>query len=55
MGGGREEGLRVREIISKGLNSLNEIGVFLKVRRLEISRDLEVSGRERPRSVIKET
>lgn len=49
MGGGLEEASRVRKIMPDGLNFLDEIGVFLTVRHLEISR-----GRERSGRVIKE-
>lgn len=49
MGGGLEEVLRVRKIMFDGLNFFDEIGVFLIVRYLEISR-----GRERFGRVIKE-
>lgn len=41
--------------MSDGLNSLDEVGIFLRVRSLEICRSLEISGRDRSGGVIKET
>lgn len=46
---------RFEDMMFNGLNSLDEVGVFLRVSSLEASRGLEVSGRERSGRVIHET